>query len=90
VAADGDAARHCFFSSQFENWKAGNDKTIYIRVGVNRYFRLDLAGSCRSATWPDSFLITRFHGSNTICTAIDWDLKCHCLTASRRRASFPR
>jgi hypothetical protein len=76
VAKAADApSPHCFFSSQFENWKAADDKTIFIRVGVNRYYRLDLASSCRTAMWPDAFLITKFHGSNTVCTAIDWDLK---------------
>jgi hypothetical protein len=75
AAAEPEAQRHCFFSSQFENWKAADEKTIFIRVGVNRYFRLDLAGGCRSAAWPDSFLITKFRGSNTVCSAIDWDLK---------------
>jgi len=75
AAADDQEKSHCFFSSQFNNWKAADEKTIYIRVGVNRYFRLDLAGACRTATWPDSFLITKFHGANTICSAIDWDLK---------------
>lgn len=75
AAADGDAHQHCFFVSQFNNWRAADEKTIYIRVGVNRYFRLDLASGCKTATWPDSFLITKFRGSNTVCTALDWDLK---------------
>ena len=75
AAADSDTHQHCFFASQFNNWRAADEKTIYIRVGVNRYFRLDIAGGCKTATWPDSFLITKFRGSNTVCTALDWDLK---------------
>jgi hypothetical protein len=68
-------SRRCFFSNQFENWKAADEKTLYIRVGVNRYFRLDLASSCRAALWPSAYLITKFRGSNSVCTALDWDLQ---------------
>ena len=75
LAAEGQGKQHCFFSNQFNNWKAADEKTLYIRVGVNRYYRLDLAGACRTALWPDAVLITRFRGSNAVCSAIDWDLK---------------
>ena len=70
-----DESRHCFFSSQFKNWRAADEKTLYIRVGVNRYFRLDLAASCRTALWPDATMITVFRGSNLVCSALDWDVK---------------
>ncbi len=73
-AAD-DSARHCFFSSQFNNWKAADDKTMFIRVGVNRYFRVEFANGCQTLTWPNAILVTQFRGSNTVCSAIDWDLK---------------
>lgn len=65
---------HCFYSNQFENWKAADSKTIYIRVGLHRYFRLDLAGPCQSVMAPGAFLITKIHGPDTICSAVDWDL----------------
>jgi len=75
LSAEGDAKQHCFFSNQFNNWKAADEKTLYIRVGVSRYYRLDLAGACRTALWPDAVLITKFRGSNAVCSAIDWDLQ---------------
>ena len=65
---------HCFFASQFENWRAPDNKTIYIRVGMHRYYRLDMAGSCPSLTQPGAFLVTKLWGGNTYCTALDWDL----------------
>ena len=73
--AHAEGERHCFFANQFENWKAADEKTLYIRVGVKRYFRLDLAGACRGVMWPNAYLITEFKGSNTVCSAIDWDLQ---------------
>ena len=66
--------RACFFSHQFESWRAPDDKTILIRVGLSRYYRLDLAASCSGITWPFAHLINRIHGPNTICSPLDWDL----------------
>jgi hypothetical protein len=65
----------CFFVNQFYNWKAPDSRTIIIRVNMSRYFRLDLAGTCPGVTYPDSHLIMNVHGPDTICSAVDWDLK---------------
>jgi hypothetical protein len=65
----------CFFSNEFQGWKAPDARTIFIRVGLHRYFRLDLSGDCQSLLLPDSHLITHIRGSNSICSAVDWDLK---------------
>ena len=65
----------CFFANQFQDWKAPDAKTIFIRVTPERYFRLDLAGECGLLRFPDSHLITVFRGSDTVCSALDWDLK---------------
>jgi len=53
IAASGAQAapaNKCFFVSEFQNWKAPDNKTIYIRVGVNEFYRLDLSASCPSLT----------------------------------------
>jgi len=65
----------CFFSNQFENWRAPDDRTLLIRVGLKRYYRLDLSASCPGITWPDAHLINHIRGSDVICRPIDWDLK---------------
>ena len=69
------APSQCFFASQFESWKAPDAKTIYIRVSVHDYYRLDLSTRCSLLQSPDSHLITRFEGTTTICQPIDWDLQ---------------
>ncbi|MEI9996714.1 MAG: DUF6491 family protein [Rhizomicrobium sp.] len=76
-AAADPAARHsqCFFVNGFENWKAPDARTIYIRVNLHRYYRLDLANSCSALLMPDSHLITKWRGSSSVCSALDWDLK---------------
>jgi len=68
--------RHaCFFISQFQNWRAPDSRTIYIRTDVSRYFRLRLAQACPALMWPESHLVMNIHGPDTICSAVDWDLK---------------
>src|SRR5580704_1012163 len=61
----------CFFSNEFQGWKAPDARTIFIRVGLHRYFRLDLSGECQSLLLPDSHLITHVRGSDSICAAVD-------------------
>jgi hypothetical protein len=65
----------CFYANDWQSWKASDDHTMYVRVGVRRVFRLDFASSCHSMTWPDVHLITVFRGSNSICSPLDIDLK---------------
>ncbi len=65
----------CFFANQFQQWRDVDDKTIYIRVHLNDYYRLDMASSCPVLTFPDPHLVTRVNGPDTICTALDWDLR---------------
>lgn len=68
-------ARSCFFVSEFDNWRASDPNTIYVRTHSNRYYRLDTSGACPALLWPDAHLIMNVRGPDTICTALDWDLK---------------
>jgi hypothetical protein len=64
----------CFELNQMQGWKAPDNKTIFVRVNMNQYYRLDLSASCPMLTMPESHLITKARGSDLICSAIDWDL----------------
>jgi hypothetical protein len=65
----------CFFTTQWQGWKAPDDHTIYIGVNTgHRIYRLDLSGSCPGLLDPTSTLITDNH-TDSICSAIDWNLK---------------
>jgi hypothetical protein len=48
---------------------------MYIRVGVNRFYRLDMAGSCPALKGINPHLVTTFRGTNSICSKLDWNLK---------------
>ena len=73
--ADDHGRNQCFFVNQFQQWRDVDDKTIYIRVNLNDYYRLDMAGSCPELTFPDPHLITKTRGPDTVCSALDWDLR---------------
>jgi hypothetical protein len=74
AAAQQPAQNVCFPINQMQGWKAPDNKTIFIRINTNQYYRLDMSASCPMLTMPDSHLITKSRGSDLICSAIDWDL----------------
>ena len=45
-AAPASPGNQCFFTTQFENWRAADAKTIYIRVRGNHFYRLGMGGEC--------------------------------------------
>lgn len=73
--AGGQPAQNaCFLISQFRGWKAPDTRTIFIRVGLDRVYRLDLASTCSLLAMPNVHLITKTRGPDLVCSAIDWDL----------------
>ena len=75
AGSSGANGTQCFLIRNFDNWKATDAKTIYIRVNLNQYYRLDLGSQCPALLWPDARLITKWRGSDSVCSALDWDLK---------------
>lgn len=75
VAQPAKPADQCFFTSQFENWRAPDARTINIRVRGNHYYRLGLGSECRALLDPGAYLVTTFRGTSTVCSPLDWDLK---------------
>jgi hypothetical protein len=68
-------AEQCFRSGQYQGFHALNDHTMIIRVNVNDFYRIEMAGTCPELTQPDAILITEVRGSDMICGPLDWDLK---------------
>lgn len=69
-------APSCFFSVDWDGWKATPDsKSIYIRVGVRDVYKLDLSSACPELQMPDAHLVTHIRGSDSICSPLDLDLR---------------
>jgi hypothetical protein len=67
---------NCFRLSQLSNTRPDGDRRIYARVGVNTFYRIDLASRCASLPYEGNHLVlTPTPGSDLICRPIDLDLK---------------
>jgi len=70
-----DPVRSCFSVREYDSWRAQDSKTIFIRAGHTRYYRLDLGAACPLATDKGAHLMMQVSGSDEICSAADWDLR---------------
>jgi hypothetical protein len=73
-AAAGNLAQ-CFNESDVSAWHAPDTRTIYLRVFVNRYYRIDLSRECSPLRRPDARLITHVLGTDFICSPVDFNLR---------------
>ena len=75
-SAGAQSLKHCFTSNQFDGWwRPAGDKTLYIRTNAAHYYRLDLAQQCGLSAFPGAQLILNLHGTDTICSRLDFDLR---------------
>lgn len=75
VLADSVSRQACFLSSNWSGWKSPDPTTLYLRVDVNRIFRVDLAHPSYTLNDPSVHLVSEIRGSSWICTPLDLQLK---------------
>jgi hypothetical protein len=77
AAADAPAAPQtpCFFVNQWQGWKAPSPDVIYLRVNLHDIYKVELSAGSDQLMWPDTHLVSIVRGSDSICSAIDLDLK---------------
>jgi hypothetical protein len=68
------ANRTCFFTRNWESWKAPDANTLYLKVFMHDIYRVDLSSGSDMLTWPDSHLINKVRGTDSVCSPIDLDL----------------
>lgn len=68
------AGRNCFWARDWQGWKSPSPDVIYIRVRTHDVYRLDLAASASDLSWPNQHLISKFHGSDVVCSPLDLEL----------------
>ncbi len=67
---------NCFRLSMLSSTRPDGDRRIYARVGVNTFYRIDLASRCASLPYESNHMVlTPTPGSDMICRPIDLDLK---------------
>jgi hypothetical protein len=65
--------RACFHASNVSGFRAPDDKTVYVRVGVRDIYQLEMLGACPQIDWAEKIGI-QTRGSEFICSGMDADL----------------
>ncbi len=61
----------CFYSRNINGFNAPDDRTLYIRVGVNEIYRLDLMNDCTGLTFRQDIALNDEPGGDAfICSPI--------------------
>jgi hypothetical protein len=66
---------NCFLTQDWSNWRGAGPSTIYIRVHVRDYFKVELSSPSSMVTDPSNHLISQVRGTPWICSPLDLDLK---------------
>jgi uncharacterized protein DUF6491 len=66
----GHRGDQCFLSSNINGFQAPNDHTVFIRVGVNDIYRLDLMNDCPGLSFRHGFGLKSTPGDPWICSPI--------------------
>ena len=65
----------CFSVSDLSGWSSPDGNTIYIRIGVNRYYRIELGRRCSSLKSINPQLVLTNRQGGVICSVLDLGVK---------------
>jgi hypothetical protein len=65
------AASQCFLVRNISNFHATDNRTVYLRVGVNSLYRLDLMNDCIGITFGNSLALQSSPGRSWICSPLE-------------------
>jgi len=63
--------RQCFNARSVNSFHAINDDAVIVTVGVNRYYLLDIIGTCPEIDWSQSVALRSTSGSSFVCEGLD-------------------
>jgi hypothetical protein len=64
-------ANQCIFVRNINSFNAPNDRTVYVRVGVKDFYRLDLMTDCTGITFGNSLALESSPGRSWICSPLE-------------------
>ena len=69
----------CFYSRDVNSWSAPDDNTVYIKVGVNDVYKLDVLGPCSGLSFAGNAIGLQSRGggpgNSVICSALDEEIE---------------
>ena len=60
----------CFYKHNINGFRAPDDRTVYIRIGVNAIYRLDLMVDCQSLAFRQNIGLESTPGDAWVCSPI--------------------
>ena len=75
TSSQAPARSPCFFVTQWQGWSSPSPNVLYLRINNRDIYRVDLSAGSSMLRAPDMHLVSINRGSNSICSAIDLDLK---------------
>ncbi|MFI4965420.1 MAG: DUF6491 family protein [Caulobacterales bacterium] len=87
AAADKPAPRNqCFWARNVSSFAAPDNRTLYVRVGVNQVYRFDMFAPCQDMDWNQRLaLVSR--GGDSICSGMDAEVISHATGLGRQRCA---
>ena len=70
AATQASQGRECFFTRNVNGFSAPDDDTLYVRVGVNDVYEMQMFARCPDMDWANRLAIVSRSGS-TICRGTD-------------------
>jgi hypothetical protein len=74
ATTDAKAQSSCFRTSDWQGWRAPDDKTLYLRVNMHDIYKVDLSSGSSMLTGMDTHLVNVVRGSNYVCSPLDLQL----------------
>jgi hypothetical protein len=75
ASAQDVASGACFRAQNMGEWKSPNPHVMYVAVDPDRTYEVTFNQPCTALSYVDARLITKFHGPDSICGPLDWDLR---------------
>jgi hypothetical protein len=70
-----NTTRNCFLTNDWQDWRGADANTIYLRVHVRDYYKVELSSGSNMVTDQSNHLVSQVRGSPWICGPLDLDLK---------------
>jgi hypothetical protein len=86
VAAQAQPAARpaCFYPDDISNFRAIDDHTLYLRVGVHDFYRLELMGHCDGLGFHERLAIRSTPAGSPICSPLDIEIISRDLGSTQR------
>lgn len=74
LAAARATGGQCFLARQVTGFSSATQDAVNIEVGVGRYYRLDLTGTCVNIDWSTGLILRTLGGGSWICNGADAEI----------------